>query len=368
MKDPAKSVRSIWIDLDNSPHVPLFAPIIRSYRGEGVEVIVTARDHSQTLELLDLAGFSGKYVVIGRHAGASKIKKSLNLISRSLQLARYIRRTGKPAVAISHGSRSMVIAARLLGIPVITMYDYEHTETKIFNRLSERVIVPDGIDDSVLERIGLPASKRRKYAGLKEELYLRDFVPDPEFPAKLSTALGREVAADRTLVVLRPPASTANYHNARSDSIFTALLKNLAEAHNAFTIVVPRTQDQADDIEEQLLRIVNSGESFGILRSAVNGLDLINAADVIISGGGTMNREAVLLGAAVYSIFQGEQGALDRTMECSGEITFIRTEADLEKIRLIKRPTAVSRPELTDRVEQFVRKQIDFFVASGQQS
>ena len=363
---PAKTcATSIWIDLDNSPHVPLFVPIIRHYRDAGVEVILTARDHSQTLELLDLAGFSGAYAVVGTHAGASKVKKIFNLISRTIQLVRHVRKRSKPAVAISHGSRSMVIAARLLRLPVITMYDYEFTETRIFNTLSDRVLIPDGIDDDVLDRIGLPESKRFKYPGLKEELYIHEFAPDPDFRAKLSSALGRRIYDDRIIVVLRPPASTANYHDPSSDSIFKALLLRLNE-EDLFTFIVPRTKEQAAQIDARLTAIDKADKKFAILRSAVNGLDLVINADVVISGGGTMNREAVLLGVPVYSIFQGEQGSLDRKMEASGQITFIRTEADLANIRLEKRPETAEHPELSDRVEQFVRKHIDFFVASRQ--
>lgn len=357
------SGKSIWIDLDNSPHVPLFVPIIRHYRNAGIEVLVTARDHSQTIELLDLAGLAGSYTVVGTHAGASKARKISNLVSRAFQLVKHILKGIRPAVAISHGSRSMVLAAWLLRIPVITMYDYEFTETRIFNTLSDRVLVPDGIDDDALDRIGLPESKRNKYPGLKEELYIREYEPDARFRAKLSTAAGREISDKSTLVILRPPASTANYHDERSDSIFAALLQHL-NADETFTVIVPRTKDQASEIDARLTAIESAERRFAILRSAVNGLDLINAADVVISGGGTMNREAVLLGVPVYSIFQGEQGSLDRKMERSGEITFIRHEADLAKIRLEKRQNSSAHPELLDRVEQFVRKHIDFFVAS----
>jgi predicted glycosyltransferase len=363
-----KSGKSIWIDLDNSPHVPLFLPIVRHYRENGIDVLLTARDHSQTLELLDLAGLGGTYTVVGTHAGASKLKKAANLLSRAVELARHVGRHSKPAVAVSHGSRSMVLAARLQRIPVITMYDYEFTETRIFNMFSDRVLVPDGIDDEVLDRIGLRLSKRHKYPGLKEELYIREFAADSDFREKLSNLVGSELPDDAILVVLRPPASTANYHDARSDSIFAALLQYLADAPNAFTIIVPRTRDQGSEIKARLESVGNAGENLAILRSAVKGLDLINSADVVISGGGTMNREAVLLGVPVYSIFQGEQGSLDRKMERSGEIVFIRSVADLAKLRLEKRPGSTSKPELSDRVEQFVRKHIDFFVASRPQS
>jgi predicted glycosyltransferase len=258
----------------------------------------------------------------------------------------------------------MVVAARLLRIPVITMYDYEFTETRIFNTFSERVLVPDGIDDDVLDEIGLSPTKKHKYPGLKEELYIRGWVPNADFRAELSIAAVRQIPHESILVLLRPPASTANYHDARSDSIFAALLQHLNHA-GVFTIIVPRTKEQAREIQNRLPSITHAEQRFTILRSAVNGLDLINAADVVISGGGTMNREAVLLGIPVYSIFQGEQGSLDRKMERSGEIVFIRTETDLAEVRLERRPDTTQHRELSDRVEQFVRKHIDFFVASN---
>ncbi|HEY2846275.1 MAG TPA: DUF354 domain-containing protein, partial [Pyrinomonadaceae bacterium] len=176
---------SIWIDLDNSPHVPLFAPIIRYFRRNDVDVVLTARDHSQTVELLDLAGFSGTYAVVGRHYGKSRIDKVRGLVVRSKQLVSQVNETGRHiAVALSHGSRSMVLAARWLKMPVLTIYDYEFTETRLFNRFSTRVAVPDAIPDAVLDEIGLPVEKRLKYQGIKEELYVRHFQSDAGFRAR----------------------------------------------------------------------------------------------------------------------------------------------------------------------------------------
>jgi len=246
------------------------------------------------------------------------------------------------------------------------MYDYEFTETRIFNTLSHRVLIPDAIDEDVLDRIGLSSSKRQRYPGLKEELYIRHYLPDPDFDAKLAAAIGRPFPKERVLVVLRPPASTANYHDPRSDSIFAALLLHLSGKAGTFTVVVPRTKDQASEIEGRLAGIEDANDKFAVLHTAVDGLDLINIADVVISGGGTMNREAVLLGVPVYSIFQGEQGSLDRKMERSGDIVFLRHAEDLAKVKLEKRAPG-SRPILSDRVEQFVKNQIDFIVAKRSQ-
>jgi uncharacterized protein len=351
--------KAIWIDLDNSPHVPLFVPIIRHYRESGVEVILTARQHSQTIELLDLHGLSGTYAVIGRHYGKSKVSKVQGLVNRSVQLFSHIRKYKGVAAAVSHGSRSMVLAAKGLRIPVITMYDYEYTETRIFNRFSNRVLVPDGIPDSVLDEIKLPAAKRRKYSGIKEELYVAKFQPQDQFRDEFRAK--HAVDADDILAVLRPPATTANYHSEKSDVLFDDILDLLLNAPNVFIVIVPRTRDQGKEMRARISAFPDDSGRWKILNEAVDGLNLAAASDLVISGGGTMNREAALLGVPVYSIFAGRQGSLDRQMEAEGLITFIREARDLSKIRLERRASQATTV-LTDRVERFVIKEIDEFL------
>lgn len=350
--------------MDNSPHVPLFVPVIRHYRESGVDVIVTARDHSQTIELLELAGLEGTFAVIGRHYGKGKLQKIRGLLERALLLVGHIRRqkeTGhRIAVAVSHGSRSMVLAAKWLGIPVITMYDYEFTETRIFNRFSDKVLVPDAIPDSVLNEIGLKPCKRERYPGIKEELYVRKFVPQPSFRGVLFENF--RLPAETVLAVVRPPATTANYHSAQSDVFLKSILAYLLDDPSTFTIIVPRAREQVDEIANLIKGMSAETRSHAILDHAVDGLQLAFAADLLISGGGTMNREAALLGVPVYSIFAGRQGALDAKMEKDGLITFIRAAEDIGKIRLNKRPRherAEQASRLTDRVERFVIMQID---------
>lgn len=361
--------KAIWIDLDNSPHVPLFAPTIKHYRDRGIEVILTARDHAQTIELLKLAGLDGTFTVVGHHYGKGKLNKVRGLMVRALQLVKHIRRVAgrdvRIAAAISHGSRSMVLAKRWLGIPVVTMYDYEFTETAIFNRLSDRVLVPAGIPDKVLDEIGLSKNKRRKYEGIKEELYVRGFVPTPGFRKRFLAEHGFDNAGGATLAVLRPPAATANYHSAKSDGLLVAILKRLLTESDAFTVIVPRTSQQAADIRGLIKSISPGSDNFLILDTAVDGLDLAFASDLLISGGGTMNREAALLGVPVYSIFAGRQGALDRKMETEGLITFVRDENDVAGIKLAKRSVLNNTPfsnGLTDRVERFVIEQLDEYL------
>ena len=319
---------------------------------------MTARDHSQTVELLDLADFKGTYAVVGEHAGRSRWQKIRGLLSRAASLAAVVK--GSPiAVAVSHGSRSMVLAARLLGVPVLTMFDYEFTETRIFNKFSTRVLVPDTIPDEVCDSIGLGKSWRRKYPGIKEEMYVRAFVANDGFLPHLLD--GRDVS-NGSIIVFRPPATTANYHDERSELMMVALLRRLLDDDGVFIIIVPRTPEQAAEIEA-LIAVVDPGaDNYQILKTAVDGLNLAAAADVVISGGGTMNREAVLLGVPVYSIFAGRLGSLDAAMERDGLITFIRDTKDVDLIELKKRDRSTPMPKLTDRVEKFVIAEIDKFL------
>jgi len=221
--------------------------------------------------------------------------------------------------------------------------------------------VPDRIPDDVLDGIGLRGKKRAKYPGIKEELYMRQFQPEAGFRDSLlkKWAAG---PADPMIAILRPPATTANYHAAKSEVLFDDLLEFLLSASNVLMIVVPRTADQADAISARIRQLPAAQTSpFVVLNRAVDGLQLAYAADLLISGGGTMNREAALLGVPVYSIFAGRQGALDRQMEAEGMITFIRDARDLSKIRLEHRDRRSIKP-LTDRVENFVIEQIDSYL------
>jgi len=355
--------KAIWIDLDNSPHVPLFAPIIRHYRRLGIEVVLTARTHSQTLELLELHGFAGTFKVIGKHYGGNKLAKAWGLIVRASKLVSYVAALpNRSAIAVSHGSRSLVIAARWLRMPVLTMYDYEFTETSLFNRFSTKVLVPDGLPDEVLLANGLPEKKLVKYPGIKEELYVRSFEPSNTFRTDLLKQSGMDDGEDKILAVLRPPATTANYHDEKSEVLLDDVLLLLLNAEEVFTVIAPRTVEQIAEIESRTARLPDAAGRYRILTEAVDGLDLAFAADLVISGGGTMNREAALLGVPVYSIFAGRQGALDHQMEAEGLITFIRDARDLSKIRLERRDRSEALQPLTDRVERSVINEINSFL------
>lgn len=342
--------------------MPLFVPIVRRCEALGRRVVLTARNYAQTVELLQNAGLEGKFVVIGEHAGKSKVKKLLGLVERAVALRAYIRALRKSgvqvSVALSHGSRSMVLAARQLGIPTITMYDYEYTETFIFNTFSNYVMVPSRIPDATLDKIGLKPHKRIRYEGYKEELYLSYYEPDTAFWQKVEAENGVTIDLKKVIVTLRPPASAANYHNAQSEAILEALLRRLLTNAEVWTIVLPRTEAQRTELEALVHRLQLSTSQMLIPKRAVNGLDLAYHSDLLISGGGTMNREAALLGVPVYSIFAGKQGALDADMERRGMIRFIRSEEEVQNIPLRKKDPSTTPYRPSNRVEEAILQQL----------
>jgi predicted glycosyltransferase len=290
----------VWVDFTNSPHVLVLAPIIRRLQRQGHEVQVTARDFAQTLALCDRLGIG--YYPIGSHRGASRIDKGRGLIDRSLQLFNFARRRHFD-LAFGHGSNDITVAARMLGIPCSTMFDYEWATVQhnVNCRLAQAVVVPDAIPVDRFARYGA-TDKLERYPGLKEEYYLYDFEPDPGILA--------ELGLDRTLpiTVVRTPPAVSLYHRFEND-LFGQVLERLRGSQ---AVVFPRTKAQ----REQL----NRDGGFLIPDRAIDAQSLIAYADLVVSAGGTMNREAVALGTPVFTVFEGRLGAVDERLIADGRL------------------------------------------------
>ena len=203
-----------------------------------------------------------------------------------------------------------------------------------------------------------------KYPGLKEELYVSAFEPDENFRTGFLAGFGVEDGPDLVLTVVRPPASTANYHAGESELLVSDVLERLLSADNTFTVIVPRSDAQARELADELRTAAFPRKRYEILDKVVDGMDLVYAADILISGGGTMNREAALLGTPVYSIFTGRQGTLDAEMERQGVIRFIRSGADVAQIEIRPKPKGGLASLPGDRVKRAVIDQIDSFLTS----
>ncbi len=302
----------VWIDLTNSPHVLVMRPVIEVLREQGHEVDVTARDFAQTLALCDRFGIA--YEAIGRHRGGRVAAKGLGLLQRSTALARWAR-PKRFDLALGHGSNDVTVAAALLRIPCSTTFDYEWATVQhtVNCRLAQAVVVPDAIPPERLARYGA-TRKLHRYPGLKEEYYLADFEPDPGVLAEL--VLERE----RPIVVVRTPPSVSLYHRFEHDT-FGAVLAKLRADEAAQAVVLPRTPEQRAELA--------AAGGFTIPERAIDAQSLIAFADLVISAGGTMNREAVALGTPVLSSFEGRLGAVDERLIAEGRLQLLRDPADV---------------------------------------
>jgi predicted glycosyltransferase len=302
----------IWVDLTNSPHVLVMRPLIEVMRADGHEVEVTARDFAQTLELCDRFGI--EHTTVGRHRGGRLASKALGLASRSGALARWARRR-RFDVAIGHGSNDVTVAAKLLGVPSATSFDYEWAtvQHQVNCRLARSVVVPEAIPPERLERYGA-RGKIHAYAGLKEEYYLADFEPNPAVLDELG------VDRSRPLVVVRTPPEVSLYHRFENP-LFGRVLERLAETQ---TVVLPRTPAQRAELG-----------AFIVPEHAIDAQSLVAYADLVISAGGTMNREAVALGTPVFTTFEGKLGAVDEALLREGRLR--KLEAP-DQIQIERRP------------------------------
>ncbi|MCX8038568.1 MAG: DUF354 domain-containing protein [Candidatus Sumerlaeia bacterium] len=334
---PHPSFLRIWIDLANSPHVLFFAPIVADLRAAGHTVHLTARDFAQTLELARL--FDLEVETVGVHGGGNPLRKILNIAGRALALRR-LARARRFDLAVSHNSYAQCLAARLAGIPTVTLMDYEYQPANHLSfRLAHRVMVPETFPEQALRHYGASLRRVFRYPGLKEEVYLQDYRPDPNFPTHVRECAARQglaISPEHVLVTVRPPATMAAYHQFENP-LFYDLLRHLGGRPEARLLVFPRTPAQKAQLQPRL------PANAVIPDAAFDGRHLIYFSDLMISAGGTMNREAAVLGTPVYSIFAGRLGAVDRHLIETGRMRMIRHHEDIAAIRVEKKTAQPQR-------------------------
>ena len=329
----------IWIDLANSPHVPFFRALIPEFTARGHQIEISARDYAQTVELAIKAGMLPH--VIGGHGGGKLTGKAGNLVGRAASLRKWARDRGFN-LAVSHNSYAQIAAAAALGIKTVTLMDYEHQPANhLAFRLASRVIVPQAFPNAELKKYGAPLRKVKRYAGLKEDVYLADFTADPVF-AETLRKLG--VASEDVLIVARPPASEALYHRFENE-LFDKLLAHLSARSHTKIILLPRTDAQRVEYEKQKLPNVI------MPREALDGANLIATADLVVSAGGTMNREAAALGVPAASIYAGKWAAIDEQLAHEGRLQRLASAADFESLPLQKKPDREPHVNLQTRTE-----------------
>ena len=309
----------IWVDCTAAAHPLVMRPIIERLEGRGHVVRVTAREYGQTLGVLERLGIP--YEPVGRHAGASLGRKASAVATRSLALVRWAR-PQRFDLALGHGSVDLGMVSAILRIPSAQMQDYEHAglQRQLAFRVARRVLAPDAIPAEAMRRAGAGERKLSRYPGLKEDYYLADFKPDPTVLEELG------IDRDSVLVVFRPSPETSAYH--ADNPLAEALLARLASAEGVTCVVIPRTEAQGHRARAL------EGSGIVVPGRAIDAQSLIALADLVVSAGGTMNREAVALGTPAYTIFSGRLGAVDERLIAEGRLVPLRDPAEL---RLVKR-------------------------------
>lgn len=324
--------KKIWIDLDNSPHVPFFKPIIDELNKRGYSTVLTARDCFQVCGLADLLNLD--YKCIGHHYGGNVILKVFGLLFRSLQLIPIVLEK-KPDLAISHGSRSQLIVAYISRIPSILIFDYEYTKS-LPGIYPTYVIVPDIVS---VESVKHPKFDNIiKYPGIKEDVYVPFFKQDPIMAEELG------LSNEDIVITVRPPATEAHYHNPESEELFKAAIDFLSRIDDVRLVLLPRNEKQIAEVREIWPAMCKSKKIL-IPDHVIEGLNLIWHSDLVISGGGTMNREAAALGVPVYSIFRGKIGAVDRFLADTGRLILLESVEDVQRKIVIKKRHRPENPE-----------------------
>lgn len=321
----------IWFDADNGPHVLIMRPLVAELEKRGHRIVFTARDRTSTCELLDLYGFG--YKKVGGEYGKGMAGKVKGTLGRAWSLTGAMRGE-KPAVSFGHGSRALPIASRLLGVPTVTMYDYEWVDPRLFNLFCRNILMPAAITPDRCGEAGISATKVVHYPGFKEELYLGG----REFDTTIAADLGLRPAAVK--VLLRPPATTAHYHNPEAETILDAILARLAEGGDVQLVYLPRTPDQHELPAKAGVREV-------IIPSKVyDGPSLVATMDLVISGGGTMTREAAIMGVPSYSFFRGTSGKVDEALAEAGKLTMVTTPDEVAaKMAVTVKRGAATQPD-----------------------
>lgn len=318
----------IWVDCTAAAHPLVLRPVIEGLEERGHEVFVTAREYGQTEGILERLGIP--YTAVGSHGGASALGKGWALAGRSARLARLIWGR-RPDLAIAHGSVDLAIVSWAFRIPSAQMQDYEFAglQRKISFRVARRVIVPDAIPEDRLRRIGVRKEKLVRFPGLKEEYYLAGFEPDPAVLGELG------LDSEKVLVVVRPPPETSEYH--APNDLYGQVIQRLAGAPEVQAVVIPRTERQATELRR--LGFPN----LRVPERAIDAQSLIAFADLVVSAGGTMNREAVALGTPVFTTFAGRMGGVDEALIAADRLRVLADPADLP-LRKRDSPPGVRHP------------------------
>jgi len=326
--------KKIWIDLDNPSDVLFFNPIIKELSKMGIDSILTIRNHSQNVELAKMYKFN--YKIIGHHYGKIKLLKAVGLLIRSIELLFFIRKK-KPDLAFSFESRPQILICKFLGIPTVSTIDYEYVQYLPFAKPDLGFIPDTLLEESVKNYY----KKVIKYPGIKEDVYKHNLEPDSDIKEKLN------ITDNDIVITVRPPATEAHYHTHLGDILFEETINFVIQHPQTRIILLTRTASQKDEIKKKWNAGISSGKII-IPDQIFDGLNLIWHSDLVISGGGTMIREAAALNVPSYSIFGGTIGEVDKKLEKAERISILRSKKDIHDKIILRHKEKSAHPQFSE--------------------
>jgi uncharacterized protein len=336
-----------WVDIENPPQAQYLVPLARALERRGADVFVTARDYGITFELLRAQHL--EFEPVGRHYGASKRAKVVGTLQRVRELRRILRSRPRPQAVVSV-SRSASLAARTLAIPSFAVCDYEYVNLSVFRLSGTYVVHPDVISSEAFRARGVSASRLISFHGIKEDITFAD-VDVSSTPAHVFPELEE---SGRLRVVFRPPAEESHYHRPESTELGALTLGRLAADDGVVVIFSPRYDWQVNGLDAFEWKVPPI-----VLRDPVPFVSLLKSVDVVVSGGGTMTREAAYLGVPAVSVFRGAAGQVDTYLERIGRLRVVRSDDDLSALDLreLKRvePLFTNRSAASDIAESVVQ-------------
>lgn len=319
----------IWVDLATAPQVLFMQPLIAEMRRRGHEVLISTREFTETIGLANRCGLD--HTPIGAHGGKTMFGKITANIERAARLVCLVR-PQHVSLAVSHGSIGQAIAAAWLRIPLIALGDYEGQPFfHVVCRVARRLIVPDVLCKANLRRYGATDAKIVSYPGIKEQVYLAAFRPEPAFRDRLG------IPAESVVATMRPPSVVSAYHRFRN-TVFDETISYVAGHARTVAVLLPRGAEQRCEYADLGLPNVI------IPRQVVDGPQLVYWSDLVVGAGGTMNREATVLGTPVYTQFQGLSGSVDDYLVKQGKMVRVVDSVGIPSIKVCKKRPVDGEP------------------------
>jgi hypothetical protein len=314
---------NIWIDLTNSPHVNFFAGIIKELRTDH-DTLLTCRPLANTIELLEMNKLP--FQIVGKHYGPSSFKKSIGFFKRIFQLYILLRKKNID-VAVSHSSFYSPFVSKMLNVKNIYLNDNEYAEgNKISFLFADHIMVPEYMELRKILRQGAAERKVIRYPGLKEGVYLWRY-----FSQGRKIDPNNKVNNNKEIIYIRPEPWAAQYYKGRKN-FFDNMLLDLKKDFKI--VLMPRYKKQRDYYrQQQFAGIV-------IPQKSSNIFDIMENCDIFIGAGGTMTREAAVLGVPTICAYQDRLLDVDRFLIEKGLMTYqkdLSAEFVREYIRTARR-------------------------------